>query len=235
MAGTNDFKAVATGGGANVITQSAYAALTTFLANGYSAGVVASDQFNKIIRQSSFVSAAVGQFVANAELNALDDGDLSTFVANLTAAIRLLAGTSPGAVIYVAMNTAPSGYLKANGAAISRATYSALFSAIGTTFGSGDGSTTFTLPDLRGEFLRAWDDSRGIDSARVFGSAQSGAIQAHTHDIETSTSTSAGSFDGVSGRVDGLGPAVTRTEKALSTGGTETRPRNIALLACIKY
>lgn len=105
MAGTNDFKAVATGGGANVITQSAYAALTTFLANGYSSGVVASNQFNKIIRQSSFVSAAIGKIIADANLNALDDGDLSTFSANLlTALTGRLVGVqvfaTPGASTY---------------------------------------------------------------------------------------------------------------------------------------
>lgn len=77
-----------------------------------------------------------------------------------------------GAVQYFAMNTAPSGWLKANGQAVSRTTYATLFSAIGTTFGSGDGSATFNVPDLRGEFLRGWDDSRGIDSGRAFGSWQ---------------------------------------------------------------
>ena len=75
MAGTNDFKAIATGGGANVITQSEFATLTSFLANGYSSGVVASNQFNKVIRQSSFISAVIGQLVANANINAVDDGD----------------------------------------------------------------------------------------------------------------------------------------------------------------
>ena len=69
-----------------------------------------------------------------------------------------------GAVIFVAMDTAPSGYLKANGDAISRTTYADLFTAIGTTFGVGDGSTTFNLPDMRGEFARRWDDGRGVDS-----------------------------------------------------------------------
>lgn len=87
MAGTNDFKAIATGGGANVITQSAYTALTTFLSNGYSSGVVASNQFNKIIRQSSFVSAGIGKIIADANLDALDDGDLATFSANLLTAL----------------------------------------------------------------------------------------------------------------------------------------------------
>lgn len=77
-----------------------------------------------------------------------------------------------GSVIYVAKSAAPTGYLKANGAAVSRTTYAALFAAIGTAFGVGDGSTTFNLPDLRGEFMRGWDDGRGVDSGRTLGSAQ---------------------------------------------------------------
>lgn len=92
MAGTNDFKAIATGGGANVITQSAFAALTTFLANGYSSGVVHSDQFNKIIRQSSFIASVIGKIISDAELDALDDGDDTTLASNLLSAL----GSRPG-------------------------------------------------------------------------------------------------------------------------------------------
>jgi hypothetical protein len=68
-------------------------------------------------------------------------------------------GVPAGSVIYHAANTAPSGFLKANGAAVSRSTYSDLFTAIGTTFGTGDGSSTFNVPDLRGEFMRGWGSS----------------------------------------------------------------------------
>ena len=91
------------------------------------------------------------------------------------------AGVPTGMVIYHAANTPPTDYIKANGAAVSRSTYSSLFTAIGTTFGVGDGSSTFNVPDLRGEFLRGWDDSRGIDGSRVFGSAQADQMQAHNH------------------------------------------------------
>ncbi|MCK9131735.1 phage tail protein [Haemophilus influenzae] len=63
-----------------------------------------------------------------------------------------------GEVAFFARTTPPSGWLKANGAAVSRTTYAALFAAIGTTFGAGDGSSTFNLPDLRGEFVRGLDD-----------------------------------------------------------------------------
>lgn len=137
-------------------------------------------------------------------------------------------GAACGDVKYWPTASAPAGWLKANGAAVSRTTYAALFAVIGTTFGAGDGSATFNLPDLRGEFIRGWDDSRGVDSSRVFGSAQSDDLKSHKHDIPLlSANCAAGvNINGVmnfSGRDSGL------------TGGAETRPRNVALLACIKY
>lgn len=132
----------------------------------------------------------------------------------------------PGAVMSFAMNVPPTGWLSANGAAVSRTTYAALFAAIGTTFGAGDGSTTFNLPDMRGEFMRGWDNGRGVDSGRVFGSSQSDDLKAHTHTtpIGFSGAGSSGGAGGTSGFSSTSG----------STGGTETRPRNIALLVCIK-
>jgi phage-related tail fiber protein len=141
------------------------------------------------------------------------------------------SGTPAGQIIYVAMSSAPTGYLKANGAAISRSTYAALFAAIGTTFGVGDGSTTFNVPDLRGEFIRGWDDSRGIDASRVFGSAQVDAFKSHTHPyVNNGTGfDNPNNFAGT--RYNEYGNA----EVTGATGGTETRPRNVALLACIKF
>lgn len=253
MAGTNDFKAIATGGGANVITQEAYSALTSFLANGFSSGVVESDQFNKVIRQSSFIAAVLGQLIADTGINAVDDGDVPGFVADLISSFRSFS-PPPGTVIHVAMNTAPAGFLKANGAAISRTTYASLFSAIGTTFGSGNGSTTFNVPDLRGEFLRGWDDSRGVDSSRSFGSAQKGTI--HSIDstgtdvlyVTAMTSTGLAANSALVAQRTGLdydeNGATNYPDTAsvyVAGGGTGgfaygvSRPRNIALLACIKY
>ncbi len=67
---------------------------------------------------------------------------------------------------------APAGYLLCNGGAVSRSTYADLFAVVSTTYGSGDGSTTFNLPDLRGEFIRGFDNGKGTDSGRTFGSSQ---------------------------------------------------------------
>ena len=140
------------------------------------------------------------------------------------------SGTPTGQIILVAFSSAPTGYLKANGAAVSRTTYATLFAAIGTTFGVGDGSTTFNVPDLRGEFVRGWDDARGIDSSRSFGSAQAQAIQSHSHSY-TATGASGNSVTGGPSPINDGG----QTLSTGTAGGTETRPRNIALLACIKF
>lgn len=135
-----------------------------------------------------------------------------------------------GAVMSYASSTAPPGWLKANGAPISRATYAALFAAIGTTFGVGDGSTTFAVPDIRGEFLRGWDDGRGIDSGRALGSAQAEDFKSHTHS-QHYLPGGAGAY--LASYLDYYFDPASGVTGA--TGGTETRPRNIALLVCIKY
>lgn len=140
-----------------------------------------------------------------------------------------IGGSTPtGAIEVFAMTTAPTGWLKCNGAAVSRTTYAALFAAIGTTFGVGDGATTFNLPDLRGEFVRGWDDSRGVDSGRGIGTYQADDLKAHTHTYQNPV---AGSSDsgGAVGSIQRNPSYATG-----STGGAETRPRNIALMYCIK-
>lgn len=90
-----------------------------------------------------------------------------------------VAGTSPssvatlaqsmpiGAVIDFAGSTAPSGWALCYGQAVSRATYATLFALIGTTFGAGDGSTTFNLPDLRGRVAAGKDDMGGVTANRL--------------------------------------------------------------------
>ncbi|MBP2631566.1 MAG: Tail Collar domain protein [Firmicutes bacterium] len=83
-----------------------------------------------------------------------------------------------GNVQYFARQTAPGGWLKADGSAVSRADYANLFDAVGIMFGAGDGSTTFNLPDLRGEFIRGFDNGRGVDTGRILGSSQTEMLKA---------------------------------------------------------
>jgi microcystin-dependent protein len=124
-------------------------------------------------------------------LNLYDVPDKSAARANLDVFSRAEARQmSPaGQIAYFARNAAPAGWLKANGAAVSRAAYADLFAAIGTTFGGGDGFNTFNLPDLRGEFIRGWDDARGVDIGRNFASWQGSQNISHQH---SGTSDAAG-------------------------------------------
>lgn len=71
----------------------------------------------------------------------------------------------------------PAGYLIEDGSAVGRVAYATLFAAIGTTYGAGDGATTFNLPDSRAEVWRGLDLGRGVDVGRVLGSAQGDAMR----------------------------------------------------------
>ena len=158
-----------------------------------------------------------------------------------------------GLVAFFARSSAPAGWLKCNGAAISRTAYATLFAAIGTTFGAGNGFDTFNLPDLRGEFVRGLDDGRGVDGGRSLGSWQAQQVQAHKHISAMGEAfpnshlfgrSSATGYAGTHGGVDGDNylyytndgtPYASGTPNATGVVGAETRPRNHALLACIKY
>lgn len=160
-----------------------------------------------------------------------------------------------GEVAFFASSTPPSGWLKANGAAVSRTTYAALFAAIGTTFGAGDGRTTFNLPDLRGEFLRGLDEGRNIDRGRRLGTAQGDAIRNITGKLDGSAMGSGNQvLEGKMIASGAIGTTYQQRQWSGDQGGwgeqsvsfdfdasrvvptaNENRPRNVALLACIKY
>lgn len=150
----------------------------------------------------------------------------------LAAALAGLAA-SPGQVSWFARPTAPTGWLKANGAEISRTAYAPLFDAIGTYWGVGNGSTTFNIPDLRGEFIRAWDDGRGVDPGRPFTSVQADDLKAHVHSLSPYHMANAEVVVSSGAELSTVGSG--SIPNTASTGGTETRPRNVALLACIRY
>jgi len=148
-----------------------------------------------------------------------------------------------GSLIIWATNTAPSGYLECNGAAISRTTYSALFATIGTTFGVGDGTTTFNIPDLRGYFVRGWANAGSVDSGRAFGSTQQDAFQGHYHTLfGGNASVQSGSANNCMRSDAGSATTAWQAQTTITNGvnGTpridsETRPVNVALMYCIKY
>lgn len=154
-----------------------------------------------------------------------------------------LISTETGQVAMFAMVTPPGGWLRCNGAAVSRTVYKALFDRIGIVFGGGDGATTFNLPDLRGEFVRGWDDARGLDAGRGLGSFQDWMLGKHYHATLARFSGSVANATSPGGNIIGqnlatnssFGEVVNSHTVTSQVGGAETRPRNIALLFCIRY
>ncbi len=101
---------------------------------------------------------------------------------------QIVAGVPTGSVFCLAVDTVPTGYVKCNGASYSRTgTYAALFAVIGTTYGAVDGNS-FNVPDLRGEFIRGFDDGRGVDSGRSINDPQGGQNLQHNHSASSSVS-----------------------------------------------
>ena len=101
---------------------------------------------------------------------------------------QIVAGVPTGSVFCLAVDTVPTGYVKCNGASYSRTgTYAALFAVIGTAYGSVDGNS-FNVPDLRGEFVRGFDDGRGVDSGRSINDPQGGQNLQHNHSASSSVS-----------------------------------------------
>ena len=163
-----------------------------------------------------------------------------------------------GTIITSARATAPDGFLLCTGAAISRAVYADLFSAIGTAYGAGDGSNTFNIPDLRGEFIRGVDNGRGVDAGRQIGSNQSDAMRNLTGSYYGALDGEGGYSAFCAGGATGVftgGGAITQIRNAASYEmkqidgkngfifdasrqvpiASEFRPRNVSVNFYIKY
>jgi len=157
----------------------------------------------------------------------------------------------PGSIVAYMGTSAPSGWLLCDGSLVSRTQYAALFSVIGTASGSGDGATTFNLPDLRGMFLRGvngsqgntniWDPDAGLrtnefaggNSGNAVGSMQTDQFRGHTHSF---TST------GYQGCTPSSNPSDIAYPSNYSpngvtgpAGGNETRPKNVYVNYIVKY
>ena len=200
-------------------------------------------------------SANAAQRTANDGVSKAHAAQRTANDANNNANTRQLKSELVGEVAFFASATPPSGWLKANGAAVSRTTYAALFAAIGTTFGAGDGRTTFNLPDLRGEFLRCLDDGRNIDRGRRLGTAQGDTIRNIIGKLDGSAMGSGNQvLEGKMIASGAIGTTYQQRQWSGDQGGwgeqsvsfdfdasrvvptaNENRPRNVALLACIKY
>lgn len=185
------------------------------------------------------------QKLANSISLAKDElkGQLESLKNELKADITNIDTMPTGSIIALAAGNPPTGFLLCDGSAVSRSAYEKLFETIGTTYGSGDGSTTFNLPDFRGRFLR------GIgDSAASLGVAQNDEFKQHSHRISLPRN------DGdistyFNGRINSTAVNYTLApDSAINNnsfayydssytkeGGSETRPKNYAIYWLIKY
>ncbi len=194
------------------------------------------------IKKSILGLAGFGSVVAFSKLtkawSILGFGDGTT---QTTAASR---GILTGTIIDYAGTSAPAGYLNCDGSNIGRTTYAPLFNAIGTTWGVGDGSTTFNLPDLRRHITMGSGGTAVSGPLNTIGST--GGAETHTlttsempsHSHSTTPLTGLTS-SGSTGFLDGSGQG-NRTSQGSATGNTGgSQPHNImqpyiALLYCVK-
>jgi microcystin-dependent protein len=160
-------------------------------------------------------------------------------IANAFASFTFIpVGTIHSSVV----STLPSGYLRCNGNAVSRSTYSRLFDAIGTTFGSGDGITTFNLPNFSGAFLRGQGNQTvgGVTyTAPAIGTAQQDQVLQTTvyATNEGFRDCAAGARECVARRRITGDPTDTDTGilAQFQRQGTENRPFNYSVYYNIKY
>ena len=208
---------------------------------------ITSTKMNNIIDQTTLTSdAIIGTTleVASGKLKVragnITSNELATNAVTTTAITngsvtseKLASGAAlpAGAIMPFAMNSTPTGWLATDGTAVSRSTYANLFAAISTTYGVGDGSTTFNLPDLRGYFVRGSGTNSDGTAAGTFGAKQADEFKSHTHNLWRHNGTANGSNNDATRFNDFFGLGALPTE---ATGGTETRPKNIAMLYCIK-
>jgi len=189
--------------------------------------------------------------------------DIAVSVADLNTATTPLI-LPAGMIAPFAIITAPTGWLICDGSAINRTTYARLYSAISETWGPGNSYSSFNIPDLRGWFLRGHDAGAGIDpdastragavstlqSGDAVGSIQQNMIHDHYHWVESWYSGGSGHGTGNNNphnqgygsggpygtniRTYDISDDTTAANKTY-TGGVETRPKNKAVLYCIKY
>lgn len=139
-----------------------------------------------------------------------------------------------GSMVAFPVDKVPVGFLEVDGSVKSAAAYPDLAKFLGGAFSKGDeGAGNFRLPESRGEFLRGWDHGRGVDAGRVVGSYQADQFKSHTHEYDTMQG--GGTANSVSDTIAAQSDATSQTGRITgAAGGSETRPRNIAVIWCIK-
>ena len=147
-----------------------------------------------------------------------------------------------GKIEWFAFNTPPDGYLVCNGANVSRETYTDLFAVIGTTFGEGDGSTTFTLPDLRDRYVIG----ANTNALGTYIAEQLPNITGNVGGVRPTSIAPSGAFSHGSGIVRFTSDTTARQwldmasfnaslSNSIYTDGGKVYPLSLALLPCIKY
>lgn len=205
------------------VSRSTYSAL--FAALVTSAGYTA-QTFTVTIAAPAVVTRASHGFVGGERLRLSTTGALPTglntstdyFVIFVDANTFRLASSAANAIAGTAITTTGS--------------QSGTHSYLRSDWGLGDGSTTFNIPDLRGEFIRGLDDGRGVDTNRILGGWQNDDNKSHNHGIVSVGSSGGGTGVFVSSTGAPLG---TITSYIASSGGGEAHPRSIAFLPCVKY
>lgn len=236
----------AVGGSANVLTFAAESAFTSYVDGIRVAFRASTDNTGAVTLNVNAVGAKpVVRFSLDGE-TALTGGEIqgggiyeviySAALNGATGGWLILNPTqlqqiTPGLISMHGSDVVPAGWLECDGAAVSRTTYANLFAVIATKWGAGNGTTTFNLPDFRGEFVRGWDHGRGIDTGRAFASAQADEFKSHVHAQRGAGLSGSNTTAQYSTNLTTTGVQLTNTD---STGGTETRPRNIAVMWVIK-
>ena len=237
-------------GGAFQISSAGGTSRTTISADSTDSIFAASDDRNFTVKTNAATRLTINSTNATSTVPVVLPANPTTSLQAATKGYVDL-GSPAGIVAPFAGTSAPSGWLACNGANVSRVDYATLFAAIGTTWGVGDGSTTFTLPDLRGAFVRGSGTSAlDPNSPRAVGSFQAEAYLNHSHTASQpahnhsyTTPSGANTYNAGSGGTfsvpNSAGATTGNAQPAITvdtstTGGTETRPDNYALLYIIK-
>lgn len=199
--------------------------------------LIISDDINNDPNFATNIYNSIDEKLAKSQ-NLADLEDVQKARDNLSLGSASLASSSflvpTASVLPFSGNVIPDGYLECNGSSISRTTYNDLFSEIGTTHGFND-NNTFKIPDLRGEFIRGFDNGRGVDASRALGSYQGDLFKSHNHSYTALSRWGANPGGQAPFWCRGDSGGGSATGQMTYNGGNETRPRNIALKYIIKF